>query len=157
MTQRGGPLFWPTLPGRGSLVQLPVEVGPGRSRGSFGLKICFFRTVRVHASAHGKERRDEPGRPGRAQPSTTGPLPAHTVTISAKRRGRNARNLSAGTEVICVIRNELWLPLFPHDSLTGLSGTGCATVAGQVDLRNLSALAASRSDRNNSVIFTRTG
>jgi hypothetical protein len=47
--------------------------------------------------------------------------------------------------------------VFPYDSVTGLSGTECATVASQVDLRNLSTLAASRSDRNNSVIFTRTG
>lgn len=88
MTQRGGPLFWPTLPGRGGLGQLPVEVGPGRSRGSFGLKICFFRTGRVHASAHRKERRDEPGRPGRFQPSTTGPLPAHTVTPFRQKKGQ---------------------------------------------------------------------
>lgn len=61
------------------------------------------------------------------------------VTISAKEKGRNARNLSAGTEVICVIGNELWPPPSPHDSLTRLSGTECATVASQVDLRNLSA------------------
>jgi hypothetical protein len=38
----------------GGSVQLLVEVGRGRSRGSFGLKISFFRTSRVHPSAHGK-------------------------------------------------------------------------------------------------------